>query len=217
MSTSIFRVRARGALACFTRPEFSTERVSYEVITPSAARAILEAILWKPAIRWHVHAIHVLRPIKWMEFRRNEVNSRVSTREATSAAHGNTAFKSYYADEDRAQRHTVVLRDVDYVIEASFTFTSRAGAEDNHGKFLGMFERRLGSGQHIYQPYFGCREFPAFVGPADESVRAIGETRELGWMLHDMEYGRDRRPRFFQAYLDAGVVRIPAWEETQTA
>ena len=217
MSTSGFRVRVHGPIACFTRPEFSTERVSYEVITPSAARGVLEAILWKPAIRWRIHVIHVLKPIQWIQFRRNEVNSRASTREAASAANGGAGFSDFFADEDRAQRHTVALRSVDYLVEASIEMTERIGPDDNLGKFLGMFERRLNNGQQIYQPYLGCREFPAFVEPAAEVTAAIGETRDLGWMLYDMEYGRGRRPRFFNARLEAGVIRVPAWAEAVTA
>jgi CRISPR-associated protein Cas5d len=219
MNASNLLVRVQGPLACFTRPEFSTERVSYEVMTPSAARAILEAILWKPAIRWRIHAIHVLSPIRWMEFHRNEVNSRASTIGAASAAAGRTEFSDFYADADRAQRHTVGLRDVDYLVEASFVLTGRAGPSDNVGKFFGMFERRLGAGQQVYQPYLGCREFPAFVAPMDRDAMppSIAETRALGWMLHDMEYGAERRPRFFNAQLDAGVLHVPAWEEAVTA
>jgi len=217
MSTSNFRIRIRGPLACFTRPEFSTERLSYEVITPSAARGVLEAVLWKPAILWRIHAVYLLSEIKWAEFRRNEVNKRVSTSDATSAANGRTDLRDYFADEDRAQRNTVALKDVDYVIDASITMTERAGAEDNLLKFQAMFERRLRGGQHIYQPYLGCREFPAYVEAADAIPAPIRETRELGWMLHDMDYGVDRRPRFFQARLDKGVMQVPAWEEAVTA
>jgi len=217
MSTSNFRVRIRGPLACFTRPEFSTERLSYEVITPSAARGVLEAVLWKPAIRWRIHAVHVLSAIRWTEFRRNEVNKRVSTSDASSAANGKTALRDYFADEDRAQRNTVALKDVDYIVEASIALTECAGAEDNLLKFHAMFERRLRGGQHIYQPYLGCREFPADVEPAETIAAAVNETRELGWMLHDMDYGADRQPRFFQARLDQGVMQVPAWDEAVTA
>lgn len=217
MSTADFRIRIRGPLACFTRPEFSTERLSYEVITPSAARGVLEAVLWKPAILWRIHTVHVLNEIKWTEFRRNEVNRRVSTSDATSAANGRAGLRDYFADEDRAQRNTVALRDVDYVVDASISMTKRAGAEDNLLKLQAMFERRLRGGQHIYQPYLGCREFPASVEAADAIPAAIGETRDLGWMLHDMEYGADRRPRFFQARLDEGVMQVPAWEDAVTA
>jgi len=217
MSASNFRIRIRGPLACFTRPEFSTERLSYEVITPSAARGVLEAVLWKPAILWKIHAVHLLSEIKWTEFRRNEVNKRVSTSDATSAANGRTDLRDYFADEDRAQRNTVALKEVDYIVDASITMTERAGAEDSLLKFQAMFERRLRGGQHIYQPYLGCREFPAYVEAADEIPAPINETRELGWMLHDMDYGADRRPRFFRARLDKGVMQVPAWEESVTA
>jgi CRISPR-associated protein Cas5d len=214
---SVFRVRVHGEIACFTRPEFSTERMSYEVMTPSAARGVLEAILWKPAIRWQIRAIHILKPINWIQFRRNEVNSRASTRNAVSAANGKIEFPDYFADEDRAQRHTVALRNVDYVIEASFSLTSRAGAEDNMGKFAAMFERRLHNGQQVYQPYLGCREFPASVEPAPESFQSIAETRPLGRMLYDMAYGVQRRPRFFEASLREGVLAVPSWEEAMPA
>lgn len=212
MSPFNFCVRIHGPLACFTRPEFSTERLSYEVITPSAARGVLEAVLWKPAICWRIHAVHVLSEIKWIEFRRNEVNKRVSTRDAFSAAICKTPLRDYFSDEDHAQRNTVALKDVDYIVEASITLTMHAGAEDSLPKFYAMFERRLRKGQHIYQPYLGCREFPAYLEAANEHPKAIGETRELGWMLHDMEYFADRRPRFFQARLEDGVMQVPAWE-----
>ena len=173
--------------------------------------------MWKPAILWRIHAVHVLSEIKWAEFRRNEVSRRVSTSDATSAASGRTSLRDYFANEDRAQRNTVALRDVDYIVEASIAITERAGAEDNLSKFHAMFERRLRVGQHIYQPYLGCREFPAYVEPADAVPTAIGETRKLGWMLHDLDYGLDRRPRFFQARLEDGVMQVPAWEEAVIA
>jgi CRISPR-associated protein Cas5d len=123
-----FRVRARGELACFTRPEMKVERVSYELMTPSAARGVLEAILWKPQISWHVHAIEVLSPIRWASFRRNEVQSRASERTG-----------EILVDDDRTQRNTVALRDVDYVIVGSFALSSRAGAGDNVAKYVEMF------------------------------------------------------------------------------
>jgi len=127
MNERLFRIRVSGALACFSRPEFSTERVSYEIITPSAARGVFEAILWKPAIRWEVRRVSVLKPVKWMEFRRNEVNSRVPTRDAGTAARTNEPLRDFYAAEDRAQRNTVALREVDYLIEAEMHLTARAG------------------------------------------------------------------------------------------
>ncbi|NTX60342.1 type I-C CRISPR-associated protein Cas5 [Myxococcus sp. CA051A] len=204
-----FQVRAEGPLACFTRPEMKAERVSYEVMTPSAARGLLEAILWKPAIRWHVHEITVLTPVKWMSFRRNEVNSRAVV-----------GRFDYAADEDRAQRNTVALRDVDYVITASFSLVAaRAGAEDNIRKFEEMFERRLEKGQYFHAPYLGCREFSAQVRPMDVSPRAAEEgrgRRPLGLMFYDFDFGGGDaavRPLFFEAYLEDGVLQVPPWEQ----
>jgi CRISPR-associated protein Cas5d len=202
------RLRASGPLACFTRPELKVERVSYPVITPSAARGLLEAVLWKPAIRWHIERIAVLRPITFTAFRRNEVNSRVPS-------FTNTPPRSFFADDDRAQRNTVALANVDYLIEARFTLTERAGAEDNVRKFEEMFERRIEHGQHFHQPYFGCREFVADIAAvSSEGVvpTPIDDTRDLGLMLWDIEFGRGGRnvPRFFAARLEAGVLAVPA-------
>lgn len=213
MNDSTFRVRVRGDLACFTRPEFSTERVSYELITPSAARGVLEAILWKPAIRWEILCISLLSPVRWIEFRRNEVNSRVSTRDAGSAALNGSSLREFYADEDRAQRNTLALRDVDYLIEARIQMTGRAGAEDNPVKFREMFIRRLERGQHHYQPYLGCREFPAWIGRAEDAPTPVDETRSLGLMLHDIDFGPQNEGRFFEARLEHGVLRVPEWRE----
>jgi CRISPR-associated protein Cas5d len=209
MFSPIFQVRVRGELACFTRPEFSTERVSYEIMTPSAARGVLEAILWKPAIRWEVVSIALLSPVRWIEFRRNEVNSRVSTDRAYSAANGGAPLRNFYADEDRAQRNTLALRDVDYLVEARFALTSRAGAEDNPRKFQEMFERRLARGQQHYQPYLGCREFPADISPANSAPTPVDESRDLGIMLHDIEFGSANQARFFAAKLDHGFLHVP--------
>ncbi len=214
-----FRIRIRGPMACFTRPELKVERVSYEVMTPSAARGVLEAILWKPAIRWRVSRIHVLAPIRWGQLRRNEVNSKLSER-------GN--FTTYCADEDRAQRNTLYLRDVDYVVEAHFELTDQAGPGDNLTKFVEMFQRRLEKGQRFHQPYLGCREFVADVGPAPEawSIPAdLAGPRPLGLMLWDIQHTlkgtkRDESgrtihvcdgcaPRFFEAKLQDGVLDVP--------
>lgn len=205
------RLRARGRLACFTRPELKAERVSYSVITPSAARGIFEAILWKPAIRWHIDRIDVLAEIKWAAFRRNEVSSRASAPSSQVIEQGGLA-PVLLADEDRAQRNTVALREVDYVIHAHFEMTDKAGPGDNPGKFADMFQRRLANGQHFAQPYFGCREFVAEVEPADDSVPdPINMTQDLGMMLFDIEYGRDRRnrPLFFPARLEKGTLAVP--------
>lgn len=205
------RLRASGPLACFTRPELKAERVSYQVMTPSAARGLLEAILWKPAIRWRVERIKVLSPIRWMAFRRNEVNGRASPPPAKVIGAGGAA-PVLLADADRAQRNTVALLDVDYVIEARFELTERAGKEDNRAKFVDMFHRRVERGQHFHQPYLGCREFVADVRPVDADIpQAIDETRDLGLMLYDLDYSPGQnRPLFFRARLDRGVLEIPA-------
>jgi len=202
-----FKVRARGPYACFTRPEFKAERVSYEVMTPSAARGILEAILWKPAIRWCVERIHALAPIRLMAAKRNEVARKASV---------DGDVGRFFADEDRVQRNTLMLRDVDYIIEASFELTARAGPGDSLQKFVEMFQRRLAKGQCFHAPYLGCREFAAQVEPAPERWEVPEELRgqrDLGMMLHDIEFAADGsgrgRPYFFPARLDDGRVEIP--------
>ena len=202
-----YRVRIHGPYACFTRPELKTERVSYEVMTPSAARGVLEAILWKPAIRWVVERIHVLAPIRFSAVRRNEVNSKLAVR-------GDVGH--YFADEDRAQRNTILLTDVDYVIEAHFTMTDRAGPDDNMQKFEEMFSRRLSKGQAFHAPYLGCREFAARFQPAPETwviPEELRGRRELGLMLLDLDFADDGsgrgRPHFFPAILENGSVTVP--------
>jgi len=200
-----FRVRVKGPFACFTRPEFKTERVTYEVMTPSAARGLLDAILWKPAIHWRIERIHVLSPIRFESVRRNEVNSKASLC---------ADVRAYCADEDRAQRNTLMLRDVDYIIEAHFVMTQRAGPEDNLRKFVDIFERRLSKGQCFHTPYLGCREFAADFRSAPEawSVPAgVAEPRDLGHMLLDLRFSEDgsARPVFFHARLEKGVLEVP--------
>jgi CRISPR-associated protein Cas5d len=202
-----FKVRARGPYACFTRPEFKAERVSYEVMTPSAARGILEAVLWKPAIRWRVERIHVLAPIKLVAIKRNEIARKASV---------DGDLSRYFADEDRAQRNTLMLRDVDYVVEASFGLTDKAASDDNLHKFVEMFRRRLAKGQCFHTPYLGCREFAAQVEPAPEIwevPKDLRGQRDLGLMLRDLEFVTDgsgrAHPHFFPATLDDGRVEIP--------
>lgn len=203
-------LRARGPLAVFSHPAFKVERVSTPVMTPSAARGVIEAVLWKPALRWHVERIKVLAPIRFTAFRRNEVNSRAVAPSARVVREGGEA-PLFFADEDRAQRNTVALCDVDYVIEAHFTLTERAGPEDNVTKFVKMFRRRVEGGQRFHQPYLGCREFDADVLPADDAPPPILESRNLGWMLWDIEYRPEgNRPLFFQAELKNGVLEVPA-------
>jgi CRISPR-associated protein Cas5d len=213
-----FVARVRGPLACFTRPELKVERMSYPTITPSAARGIFEAVLWKPAIQWHIDRIAVLAPIEFTAFRRNEVNTRATNPSAAVVARGGP-HAPFYADEDRAQRNTVALRDVDYRIDAHFTMTERAGPDDNPTKFVEMFRRRLHSGQHWQQPYLGCREFIADIGPAEEDCPPpIDDTRDLGIMLWDIVYRKDaNRPVFFAAQMTNGIIDVPPSAEAAAA
>lgn len=211
MSTSKrFMVRVRGPLACFTRPEMKAERVSYEVMTPSAARGVLEAVMWKPAIRWRVHSIKVLSPIRWTSFRRNEVSEKASLR-----------TDAYYVDERRQQRNTVALQEVEYLVTASFEMTPKAGPEDSVVKFEEMVTRRIKKGQTFHQPYLGCREFVADLDWAEEDAPGIepGINRPLGWMFYDFDYPEDSkasvRPLFFEARLNGGVLEVPPLEEVR--
>ena len=209
----LYRVRIRGAVACFTRPEFKTERFSYEVITPSAARGVFEAVLWKPAIQWQIRRILLLAPPRFIQIKRNEVTKRASVRNIQAASR-NGAPCDYFADEDRAQRNTLALRDVDYAVEGEFQMTARSGSDDHPRKFDEMFRRRLDRGQFHMQPYLGCREFPAIVEPYTGDPPPLSEeTRDLGYMLHDIRYGEERNePVFFRASLQSGVIEVPRWE-----
>jgi CRISPR-associated protein Cas5d len=207
-----YHLRMRGELACFARPELKTERVTYSIPTPSALRGILEAILWKPAIRWHIDEIRLLRPIRYLQFRRNEVNSRASDRTAHLKARTGEAW-NYYADEDRAQRNTIALRDVDYAVEAHFEWTARRGPDDSIRKFEEMFERRLDKGQHVTPPVFGCREFPAIVERYLGDPPALMHDEDFGWMLHDIRFGPTNTPVFFHAVMRRGRLPVPPFPE----
>lgn len=216
------RLHAWGERACFTRPEMKVERVSYDVITPSAARGILDAIHWKPAIRWSIDRIRVLRPIRFESIRRNEVGSKLPPGSVSKAMKaGSTAGLATLVDEDRQQRAATVLRDVAYVIEAHFSLTSKAGADDSVGKHLDIFNRRARKGQCFQMPCMGVREFPAHfqliedgvpLPDADASLR--GE-RDLGWMLHDIDFEHGMAPRFFRARMVDGVVEVPPWHSEE--
>ena len=210
------RLRVWGERACFTRPEMKVERVSYDVITPSAARGILEAIHWKPAIRWHIDHIHVLKPIRFESIRRNEVGGKLSPASVAKAMKaGSTAVLAAYVDDDRQQRAATVLRDVCYVIEAHFELTERAGAEDSVGKHLDIFNRRARKGQCFHAPCLGVREFPAnfeLLEPDAALPRPEPGTetdKDLGWMLHDIDFADGMTPRFFRAEIKAGVIAVP--------
>jgi CRISPR-associated protein Cas5d len=207
-------LEVRGELACFTRPEMKVERVSYDVMTPSAARAIFDAILWKPAMRWQVERIDVLRPIAWMSVRRNEVASKVSVDAVRSAMRrGMPGDLGLYADEDRQQRASLLLRDVGYRIWARPVLTDRAGPGDTLTKFEEMFRRRASRGQCVNQPYLGCREFAcAFELAEAPGTPAIEDSRDLGVMLYDLDFADPSHPApmFFRARLEAGSVRVPS-------
>lgn len=207
-----------GERACFTRPEMKVERVSYDVITPSAARGVLEAIHWKPAIRWHIDKIHVLNPIRFETIRRNEVGSKLSPASVSKAMKkGSTAGLATYVDGDRQQRAATILRDVAYVIEAHFELTPKAGLDDSVGKHLDIFNRRARKGQCFHTPCMGVREFPASFAliekeedwPAPHPQRETD--KDFGWMLHDIDFAQDMTPRFFRAQLTNGVVVVPSW------
>jgi CRISPR-associated protein Cas5d len=210
------KLKIWGDRACFTRPEMKVERVSYDVITPSAARGILDAIHWKPAIRWMVDRIQVLKPIRFESIRRNEVGGKLSTArvgQAIKAARTDELVS--YVEDDRQQRAATILRDVAYVIGAHFELTDKAGADDSVGKHLDIFNRRARKGQCFHTPCLGTREFPASfqllegedTGPAaSESLRG---GRDLGWMLHDMDFANGMTPHFFRAHMLDGLITVP--------
>ncbi|MFT4247028.1 MAG: type I-C CRISPR-associated protein Cas5c [Pseudomonas sp.] len=213
------RLHVWGERALFTRPEMKVERVSYDVITPSAARGILEAIHWKPAIRWVVDNIQVLKPVRFESIRRNEVGGKLSAASVGKAIKaGRTDGLVSYVEDDRQQRAATVLREVGYVIGAHFELTGKAGAEDNVGKHLDIFNRRARRGQCFQAPCLGTREFPASFallenGQAAPAVDAslLGE-RDLGWMLHDIDFADGMTPRFFRALMRDGSIDVPAFD-----
>ncbi len=205
-----------GDFACFTRPEMKVERVSYDVMTPSSARAVFESILWKSAIRWYIDKIEVLKPIRWVSVRRNEVGAVISVRNAQEAMNKGTGSLGLNIEDERQQRAGLFLRDVAYRIHAHFELQPDAGENNTPAKFLDMFERRAEKGQCVNQPYLGCREFACdfrLIDPMQEQSNPVKETRDLGWMLYDMDYSNaaDPQPRFFRATLENGILSIPAW------
>lgn len=219
-----------GDYACFTRPEMKVERVSYDVITPSAARAIFEAILWKPEIRWTVTKIEVLRPIKWISVRRNEVGA-IATEETAKEKGG------LYIEDNRQQRAGLFLRDVAYRLHARFDVVDGSGhihrypelrgryapepeegLPENPAKYLAIFQRRARKGQCFNQPYLGCREFSAYfelVEDPEASARLeppIAMDKDFGWMLHDLDYADGMKPGFFRAVMNGGVIDLEGVE-----
>ncbi len=211
------KVEVWGDYALFTRPEMKVERVSYDVMTPSAARGLLDAIYWHPGLRWVIDRIHVLKPIRFTNIRRNEVSAKLSSATAWTAMKGGVAELYISTRESIQQRAAMVLQDVHYVIEAHFEMTDKAAPGDNEGKFCDIMRRRLEKGQCYHQPCFGTREFPAHFRPwtGGEPVTAYpDDDRELGYMLYDMDYSDQRniRPQFFRATLRRGVLDVRGCE-----
>lgn len=207
------KVDVWGEYACFSRPELKVERVSYDVMTPSAARGILEAVYWHPGLCWHIDRIYVLNPIRFTNIRRNEVKSKISKLKAKAAMQGSCEPLYLCAADDIQQRAAMVLFDVRYVIEAHFTMTDKANESDNESKFQSIVKRRLQKGQCYHQPYFGCREFPAnFCLYEDGEIPSAynGQERDLGYMLYDMDYSNPTNiePMFFRAKLKGGVLDL---------
>ena len=204
-----------GDHACFTRPEMKVERVSYDVMTPSAARGVLEAIHWKPAILWVVDAIHVLNPIRFTSIRRNEVGAKIPVGSVRSAMiREDTNELGLAVDENRQQRAATVLVKPAYVIEAHFELTDAAGEGDTAAKHVAMFNRRAAAGQCFHRPYLGTREFAAHFelvgGDLPPSKLPDDQlNRDLGWMLHDIDHANVHTPYFFRAGLVDGVMAVP--------
>lgn len=208
-----FYLEVSGNYACFTRPEMKVERVSYDVITPSSARAIFESILWKPAIAWHIHKIEVLKPIKWVSIRRNEVGAVLPVGNINKAIKGGE-LPALYIEDTRQQRAGLFLKDVAYRLYASFSLTDKAQAADNSAKFAEMFKRRARKGQCFNQPYLGCREFSCdfkLIEDLKKLTPAIETTQALGWMLYDMDYqiGKEPMPLFYNAVMTKGIINVP--------
>lgn len=201
-------IKVWGEFACFTRPEMKVERVTYPVMTPSAARGILEAIFWKPQFTWRVQEVWVLNPICYFSILRNEVNTRASER---TAAGWRRRGGGYDATTDRAQRHTLALKDVAYLIKAQGEVSP--DVYEDAAKFRDQFRRRVAAGRCFATPYLGCREFSASFAEPEGTERPIDRTEDLGTMLLDLDYASDGSgwgtPRFFQARLEDGVLRVP--------
>ena len=206
-------VEVWGDYALFSRPELKVERVSYDVMTPSAARGLLESIFWHPGLRWQIDRIHVCSPIRFTNIRRNEVKDTVSARKMQALME--KGGELYLATPDSIQqRAAMVLRDVHYVIDAHFDMTMHASPTDNPGKFQEMMRRRVEKGQFYHEPCFGVREFPANFRPCTELPPCPEELKgekDLGWMLLDMDYSDKENitPRFFRAILRDGVLEVP--------
>lgn len=208
------KVRVWGDYALFSRPEMKVERCSYDVMTPSAARGILDAIYWHPGLKWKIDRIHVVRPIQFTSVRRNEVKSKISSSSVLQAYNGGDKPLYISTKADIVQRASLLLRDVEYVIEAHFQMTDQANETDNPGKFKDIIMRRLRRGECFHMPYFGCREFPAHFSLCEEDeIRTAYdgvEEKDLGFMLYDMDFSdpENIQPMFFRAVMRRGVVDL---------
>ena len=203
------KLKVWGDYACFTRPEMKVERVSYDVMTPSAARGILEAIYWKPTITWVIDRIHVLNPIRFDNIRRNELAGKLPVGTIKKAMNDGVSPVETFIENDRQQRAAMVLRDVSYIIEAHFEFN---GDEDNNAaKHKEIFDRRARKGQCFHHPYLGCREFSAHFELIEDDIpqSELVSDQDLGWMLHDMDFENDMEAKFFRAKMRNGVIEIP--------
>lgn len=211
------KLLVRGDYACWTRPEMKAERVSYDVMTPAGGRGILEAIYWKPQIRWVIDKIHVLAPIRFTNIRRNEVASKIPARGVKAAMRGSSKVLALYVDRDRQQRASLILRDVCYGIEAHFEVIDAAEQDGSinrepAGKHLDIFRRRLRKGQCFHRPYLGTREFAAHFEPLEgdwpDCPEELRGERDLGFMLHDIDFTDGMTPRFFRARMIDGVIDV---------
>ena len=214
------RLEVWGDYALFSRPEMKTERVSYDIMTPSAARGILEAIYWHPGLRYHIDRIYVRSPIQFTNIRRNEVKSVVNARAAEAAMKKGRGELWIVTSEDIQQRAAMILKNVHYVIEAHFEMTEKAAAGDNPGKFQDILKRRICKGQFYHQPYFGCREFPvnfALCEKMPPCPQELKGERDLGYMLYDMDYSdaKNIRPLFFRAVMKDGMIEVPSRESQE--
>ena len=206
------RLEIWGDYALFCRPEMKVERVSYDVITPSAARGILEAIYFKPELKWLIDKIYVCNPIQFTNIRRNEIKAKVNARNIRTAMTTDGIVSPIYASEEIQQRASMVLKNVRYIIDAHFELTGKGGIDDTNEKHYNIALRRIRNGQYFHQPYFGCREFPvSFRLFEDENVKtAYSGVQDLGYMLYDMDYTdlENIRPMFYRASMTDGVIDL---------
>lgn len=207
------RVKIWGDMALFSRPEMKVERCSYDVITPSAARGVLEAIYWHPGMYWKIDKIYVRKPIQFTSVRRNEVKSKAQASGFLSVMNGGAKELYICSKADIVQRASVLLKDVEYIIEAHFEMSEKANISDNPGKFKDIIMRRLRRGECYHTPYLGCREFPAnFEIFEEEEIDTAYDSQEkdLGYMLYDFDYSdpEDIKPLFFRAVMKNGVLDI---------